>query len=122
MRSRMASWWLCSPSRLKVTARGRSSSAAWTSPTRGDVALGIDTYCVFADQGPVYGCVREAMLRDRLLRVVLAADAPAHLGVGDCEFEVVLDVEAALVARFRDMLTQILAYSRAEARPVVLDL
>ena len=91
-------------------------------PDERDVVLGRDTYCVFADEGPAFGCVREAVLSDRVLRIVLSADSLALLGVAESEIEVSLEVDQDAVTHFREGLAMILAYGREDARPRVMNL
>ncbi|MFJ7272444.1 Imm10 family immunity protein [Streptomyces sp. NPDC099050] len=87
-------------------------------PDDQDVALGMDTHClVTAGQGTAYGCVREAVLEGNVLRVVLDPEALESLRLEDCEIEAVIEAPAHDVARFREVLAQVLAYGRADALP-----
>ncbi|MER5267577.1 Imm10 family immunity protein [Actinosynnema sp. NPDC002837] len=87
-------------------------------PDDQDVSLGLDTHClVTADQGTAYGCVREAVLTDDVLRVSLDPSALDALGLEDAEIEAVLDAPAEDIARFREVLARVLAYGREDARP-----
>ncbi|MFF3209274.1 hypothetical protein ACFYYB_01310 [Streptomyces sp. NPDC002886] len=87
-------------------------------PEDQEVALGMDTHClVTAGQGTAYGCVREAVLEGNVLRVVLDPRALADLRLEDGEIEAVIEAPAHDVARFREVLAQVLAYGRADALP-----
>ncbi|MEV7052346.1 Imm10 family immunity protein [Streptomyces anulatus] len=86
-----------------------------------EIALGMDTHClVTADQGTAYGCVREAVLNGNVLRISLDPEALEGLRLDDGEIEAVLEVPAEDVARFREILSQVLAYGRADAVPTRL--
>lgn len=88
-------------------------------PDEQDVALGLDTHCVVtAEQGTAYGCVREAELEGKVLRVRLEPSALDALGLGDAEIEATLDAPAEDTARFLDALRRVLAYGRPDALPV----
>ncbi|MFD8145384.1 Imm10 family immunity protein [Streptomyces sp. NPDC059708] len=88
-------------------------------PDKQEVALGFDTHClVTADQGTAYGCVREVALTGNVLRVCLDPSSLAALGLQDAEIEATLDAPAEDVARFREVLPQVLEYGRPDARPV----
>ncbi|MFJ5779296.1 Imm10 family immunity protein [Streptomyces sp. NPDC093094] len=87
-------------------------------PDDQEVALGMDTHClVTAGQGTAYGCVREAVLEGDTLRVSLDPEALESLGLDDSEIETAIEVPAEDVARFREVLAQVLAYGRADALP-----
>lgn len=87
-------------------------------PDDQEVALGMDTHClVTAGQGTAYGCVREAVLEGNVLRVVLDPEALERLRLEDGEIEAVIEAPAQDVARFREVLAQVLAYGRADALP-----
>ncbi|TRV71722.1 hypothetical protein FKN01_31400 [Streptomyces sp. 130] len=87
-------------------------------PDDQEVALGMDTHClVTAGQGTAYGCVREAVLEGNVLRVVLDPGALESLRLEDCEIEAVIEAPAPDVARFREVLAQVLAYGRADSLP-----
>ncbi|MFI0741500.1 Imm10 family immunity protein [Streptomyces sp. NPDC021100] len=87
-------------------------------PDEQEVALGMDTHClVTAGQGTAYGCVREAVMEGDVLRVSLDPDALESLGLDDPEIEAVVEAPAEDVARFRETLSRVLAYGRADARP-----
>ncbi|MBQ1114834.1 Imm10 family immunity protein [Streptomyces anulatus] len=86
-----------------------------------EIALGMDTHClVTADQGTAYGCVREAVLNGDVLRISLDPEALESLRLDDGEIEAVLEAPAEDVARFREILSQVLAYGRADAVPTRL--
>ncbi|MFC9677892.1 Imm10 family immunity protein [Streptomyces sp. NPDC056949] len=90
-------------------------------PDDQEVALGMDTHClVTADQGTAYGCVREAVLDGDVLRISLDPEALESLRLDDSEIEAVLEAPAEDVARFREILAQVLAYGRADAVPTRL--
>lgn len=92
-------------------------------PDEQDVALGMDSYCLItADQGTDYGGVVEVVLRERVLRVVIAPDAVAALGLDDTEIEATLDVGDAAIDQFRTGLSRILRYGRPGAHPQVVRL
>ncbi|MFC9735011.1 hypothetical protein ACFWGM_36135 [Streptomyces roseolus] len=83
-----------------------------------EVALGMDTHClVTAGQGTAYGCVREAVLTGNVLRVSLRPEALADLRLNDGEIEAVIEAPPGDVVLFREVLAQVLAYGRADARP-----
>ncbi|MFJ8747505.1 hypothetical protein ACIRL2_50290 [Embleya sp. NPDC127516] len=87
-------------------------------PDDQEVALGMDTHClVTAGQGTAYGCVHEAVLEGNVLRVVLDPEALESLRLEDGEIEAVIEAPAQDVARFREVLAQVLAYGRADALP-----
>ncbi|WP_327257130.1 Imm10 family immunity protein [Streptomyces sp. NBC_01244] len=87
-------------------------------PDDQEVALGMDTHClVTAGQGTAYGCVREAVLTGHVLRVSLNPEALADLRLSDSEVEAVIEAPAEDIALFREVLAQVLAYGRADARP-----
>ncbi|MFF8905412.1 hypothetical protein [Streptomyces olivaceoviridis] len=89
-----------------------------TEPDGQEVSLGMDTHClVTANQGTAYGCVRTVVLNGNVLRVSLDASALAALGLEDTEIEAVLEAPAEDIARFREVLPQVLAYGREDARP-----
>lgn len=88
-------------------------------PDDQEVSLGMDTHClVTANQGTAYGCVRSAVLNGNVLRVSLEPSSLAALGLDDTEIEAVLEAPAEDIARFREVLPQVLAYGRENARPV----
>ncbi|MER5950180.1 Imm10 family immunity protein [Streptomyces sp. NPDC001904] len=87
-------------------------------PDDQEIALGMDTHClVTAGQGTAYGCVREAVLTGNVLRVSLAPEALQDLRLTDSEIEAVIEAPTEDVAVFREVLTQVLAYGRADALP-----
>jgi hypothetical protein len=87
-------------------------------PDDQEVSLGMDTHClVTADQGTAYGCVRAAVLSGNVLRVSLEPSALPALGLEETEIEAVLEAPAEDIARFREVLPQVLAYGREDARP-----
>ncbi|GAA0618176.1 Imm10 family immunity protein [Streptomyces crystallinus] len=87
-------------------------------PDDQEVALGMDTHClVTADQGTAYGCVREAVLTGNILRVSLRPEALADLRLNDGEIEALIEAPPGDVVLFREVLAQVLAYGRADARP-----
>ncbi|MDX3226336.1 Imm10 family immunity protein [Streptomyces sp. ME19-01-6] len=87
-------------------------------PDGQDVAWGFDTHCVVtADQGTAYGCVREAVLEGKVLRVRLEPSVLDALGLGDAEIEAMLDAPVEDTARFLDALRRVLAYGRPDALP-----
>lgn len=89
------------------------------NPDEQDTALGFDTHClVTAGQGTAYGCVREAVLTGNVLRVSLAPGALAGLRLADADIEATIEAPADDVARFREVLAEVLAYGRADALPV----
>lgn len=88
------------------------------NPGDQEVALGMDTHClVTAGQGTAYGCVREAVLEGNVFRVSLDLEALESLGLDDSEIEAVIEAPAEDVARFREVLAQVLTYGRADALP-----
>ncbi|MGW7066945.1 Imm10 family immunity protein [Streptomyces sp. NPDC054855] len=88
-------------------------------PDEQDVSLGMDTHClVTADQGTAYGCVRAVELTDDVLRVSLDPDSLPALKLSDCEIEAVIETPAEDIAQFREVLARVLAYGRADARPL----
>ncbi|MDA3648637.1 hypothetical protein LZ318_16920 [Saccharopolyspora indica] len=86
-------------------------------PDAQDAELGMDTYCVVtADQGTAYGCVRAAELTGNVLRVTFDPAALPALGLDDAELEAVLEAPAEDVARFGEVLGQVLDYGREDVR------
>ncbi|MFH8616339.1 hypothetical protein ACH4E8_14855 [Streptomyces sp. NPDC017979] len=95
--------------------------AGEAEPDDQEVALGMDTHClVTAGQGTAYGCVREAVLEDNVLRVVLDPESLESLRLDDGEIEAVIEAPAGDIARFREVLAQVLTYGRADATPTRL--
>ncbi|MFJ8637067.1 Imm10 family immunity protein [Streptomyces sp. NPDC093568] len=87
-------------------------------PDEQDVSLGFDTHCVVTpDQGTAYGCVRSVELTGNVLRVSLDPAALPALDLEDAEIEAVLEAPAEDIARFREVLPQVLAYGREDALP-----
>ncbi|WP_149260376.1 Imm10 family immunity protein [Actinomadura sp. K4S16] len=92
-------------------------------PEDQDIATGMDSYClVTPGQGTAYGGVREAVLKDRVLRIVVDPANLEALRLNDAEIEVALDVEDAHIQRFREGLRRVLAYGRQSEWPTVLEL
>ncbi|MET9676443.1 Imm10 family immunity protein [Streptomyces sp. NPDC006482] len=90
-------------------------------PDDQEVALGMDTHClVTAGQGTAYGCVREAVLDGNVLRMSLDPEALESLRLDEGEIEAVIEAPAEDVARFREVLAQVLTYGRADAVPTRL--
>ncbi|MFI6090611.1 Imm10 family immunity protein [Streptomyces sp. NPDC051218] len=87
-------------------------------PDEQDTRLGFDTHCLAtAGQGTAYGCVRKAVLTGNVLRLSLNPAALTALGLDDTEVEATIEAPAEDIARFREVLAQILAYGRADALP-----
>ncbi|MGW1513511.1 Imm10 family immunity protein [Streptomyces sp. NPDC002394] len=87
-------------------------------PDDQEVALGMDTHClVTAGQGTAYGCVREAVLTDNVLRISLDPGALGDLRLTDPEVEAVIEAPAEDIRQFREVLAQVLGYGRADAVP-----
>jgi hypothetical protein len=87
-------------------------------PDAREVSLGMDTYClVTPDQSTAYGCVRMVEFGQDLLRVTLDPESLDDLDLEDRIIEVALCAPTEDVARMRDVLTRILEYGRANARP-----
>jgi hypothetical protein len=61
--------------------------------------------------------VREAVLEGNILRVSLDPEALESLRLNDSEIEAVIEAPAEDVARFREILAQMLTYGRADALP-----
>ena len=92
-------------------------------PSRQNVSLGLDTHClVTQDQGTSYGCVREVTLSNGLLTLSLDPASLKDLGLEDACIEAELDVPAEDIERMREVLAQVLAFGREEARPQRVDL
>ncbi|MFD6276002.1 Imm10 family immunity protein [Streptomyces sp. NPDC060209] len=92
-------------------------------PSRQNVTLGLDSHClVTQDQGTAYGCVREVTLSNGLLTVSLDPASLDDLGLEDTKIEAELDVPDEDIERMRDVLVQVLAFGREEARPQRVDL
>lgn len=92
-------------------------------PDEQDIALGQDTHClVTADQGTAYGVVDEVVLRDKVLRVKVAADSLEALGLDDHEIEAFLDVDDDTIDQLRGGLRRVMAYGRPDAHPAVIEL
>lgn len=90
-------------------------------PDAQDVELGMDTHClVTAGQGTAYGCVREAVLDGNVLRISLDPEALESLRLDEGEIEAVIEAPTEDVARFREVLAQVLTYGRADAVPTRL--
>ncbi|MFJ8983094.1 Imm10 family immunity protein [Streptomyces sp. NPDC102282] len=92
-------------------------------PSRQNVALELDSHClVTQDQGTAYGCVREVTLSNGLLTVSLDPASLDDLGLEDTKIEAELDVPDEDIERMRDVLVQVMAFGREEARPQRVDL
>jgi len=105
------------------TGRALLFQADVDEPDEQDVRLRMDTHClVTEDQGTAYGCVRELAIDGDRMRVVLAQEALADLGLDDTVIEVQLAVDARSVEMLRQYLGRILLYGRPDARPAVLRL
>ncbi|WP_055599647.1 Imm10 family immunity protein [Streptomyces aureus] len=92
-------------------------------PDDQEVALGMDTHClVTAGQGTAYGCVREAVLTDNVLRISLDPEALGDLRLTDPEVEAVIEAPAEDIRQFREVLAQVLGYGRADAVPTRVDI
>ena len=105
------------------TGRALLFQADVDEPDEQDVRLRMDTHClVTEDQGTAYGCVRELAIDGDRMRVVLAQEALADLGLDDTVIEVQLAVDARSVEMLREYLGRILLYGRPDARPAVLRL
>ncbi|MFJ3906349.1 Imm10 family immunity protein [Streptomyces sp. NPDC090025] len=100
-------------------------------PDDQDVRLGMDSYCVVTpDQSTAYGCVRRVELEGNVLRITFDPADVDELGLDELGLdglcpdepvvEAVLRAPADDVARMREALTRILAYGRADARPVFI--
>ncbi|MEU8860985.1 hypothetical protein [Streptomyces umbrinus] len=91
--------------------------------SRPNVSLGLDTHClVTQDQGTAYGCVREVSLSDNMLAVSLDPASLDDLELEYAEIEALLDVPEEDIERLRDVLGQVLAFGREDARPERVDL
>ena len=105
------------------TGRTLIFQAGDEAPDEQDVRLGMDTHCLVTEnQGTAYGCVRELTIDGDRMRVVIAPDALADLGLDDAEIRVQLAVEAQSIEVLRDYLGRILTYGRPGAQPAVLRL
>lgn len=92
-------------------------------PSQQDIDLGQDTYCLVTEtQGTAYGCVEELVIKGNTLRVVLRPEALDDLDLDVAFVEVELAVSPESLDAFREMLREIFAYGRADARPRVLQL
>lgn len=90
-------------------------------PDDQEVALEMNTHClVTAGQGTAYGCVREAALEGNVLRISLDPEALESLRLNEGEIEAVIEAPAEDVARFREVLAQVLTYGRVDAMPTLL--
>ncbi|MGW7364015.1 hypothetical protein ACWGI8_11425 [Streptomyces sp. NPDC054841] len=93
------------------------------SALRWPFADALDTHClVTQDQGTSYGCVQEVALSNDLLTVSLDPASLDDLGLEDAEIEAELDLPAEDIERMREVLAQVLAFGREEARPQRVDL
>ncbi|MFI6339908.1 hypothetical protein [Streptomyces sp. NPDC050535] len=92
-------------------------------PSRQNVSLGLDTYCLVTQgQGTAYGCVHEVVLSDNLLTVSLAPASLDDLELENAEIEALLDAPEEDIERLREVLVQVLAFGREDARPRRVDL
>ncbi|WP_280443067.1 hypothetical protein [Nocardia brasiliensis] len=82
--------------------------------------MGMDTHCLVTgeQEGTAYGCVREVSSTGNVLRIVLAPEALPDLNLDDSEIEATLEAPTADLDRFREVLARVLAYGRADAKPV----
>lgn len=100
------------------TGRGLTVQCAADSPDSGDVAQGMDSYCVSNELGlTVYGGVRQVRLRDRLLTIEFELDAAQELGLDDPIVGIMLAVDDESVDLLRTGLQQTLSYGRERSRP-----
>lgn len=91
--------------------------------SRQNVSLGLDTHClVTQDQGTAYGCVREVSLSDNVLAVSLDPASLDDLELEKAEIEALLDAPEEDIERLREVLGQVLAFRREDARPGRVDL
>ncbi|MGC9671581.1 Imm10 family immunity protein [Planosporangium sp. 12N6] len=105
------------------TGRSLIFQAAQEPPDDQEIRLGMDTYCLVTEsQGTAYGCVEEIVIDRDQLRIVLRKDALADLDLNDDVVEVELAADPEATQTFRDMLREILAYGRDNARPTVVRL
>jgi Immunity protein 10 len=105
------------------TGRTLMFQAGREPPDEQDVRLGMDTHCLVTEnQGTAYGCVRELTIDGDRMRVIIAPDALADLGLDDAEIRVQLAAEAHSVELVREYLRRILTYGRPEAQPAILRL
>ncbi|WP_367575239.1 Imm10 family immunity protein [Streptomyces griseoaurantiacus] len=92
-------------------------------PSRQNVSLGLDSHCVVTQaHGTAYGCVREVALSDGSLTVSLDPTSLDDLELEDSEIEAELDVPDEDIERLREVLAQVLAFGRPDARPQRVDL
>ncbi|MFI7709371.1 hypothetical protein [Nonomuraea sp. NPDC049480] len=81
------------------------------------------THCLVVDNGvAVYGCVREIVMDDQRLTVVLDDAAASLYGFDDHIIDVTLDVEAHAREELRGALRRIFSYGRPDAFPRRMEL
>ncbi|MGY1500586.1 Imm10 family immunity protein [Streptomyces sp. QTS52] len=86
--------------------------------SRQNMSLGLDSHCVVTQaHGTAYGCVRAVTLSGRRLTVSLDPASLGELGLDAPEIEAELDVPDEDIERMREVLAEVLAFGRADARP-----
>ncbi|MFE6365763.1 hypothetical protein ACFVP3_38000 [Streptomyces sp. NPDC057806] len=90
-----------------------------SEPSHQNVPLGLDSHCLVSpDHGTAFGCVREIALSDKLLTVSLDPASLDDLELEGPEIEAELDAADEDIEGMREVLAQVLAFGRANARPL----
>ena len=102
------------------SGRGLTVQCAVAAPDDGDIATGMDSYCVSNELGlTVYGGVRSVRLRSRTLRSEFEPTAAEGLGLDDAVVEITLEVDDESIEQLKSGLQRTFSYGRERSRPVV---
>lgn len=87
-------------------------------PDKSDIDTGMDSHClVTANQGTAYGCIKEALLKDTVLCLVLTEESLEELGLRESIIEVTFEAKKEDISDFTEMLGKILRYGRPSSYP-----
>ncbi len=102
------------------SGRGLTVQCAVEPPDAGDIATGMDSYCVSNELGlTVYGGVRYVRLQRRTLRIQFEPSAAEGLGLDDPVVEVTLAVDDAAIQQLKSGLQRTFSYGRERSLPVL---
>jgi Immunity protein 10 len=92
-----------------------------TPPSTSDIATGLDTYCLLAQDGAIhYGGVTHAVLEPGRLTLKLTDEAARELGVEDATNTVTLSIPPRETGRLADGLRRILTYGHPTQMPELI--
>lgn len=102
------------------SGRGLTAQCAVEEPDHGDIATGMDSYCVSNELGlTVYGGVRLVRLHNHTLRIEFEPSASEGLGLDDTVVEVTLAVDNESIVQLKSGLERTFSYGRECGRPVL---